>query len=1150
MVKQPAARATNKGPQGSKSGALLPPSTTLGLAIAVVAVLAVAITSYRSLELRNVTAARVTHALRVRELLESLLSSVKDAETGQRGYLLTGIDSYVEPFVQADARIPSQFDALQAILEEPEQRQLLGAARTAIEAKLKELRETIELRRRGELTSALDVVRSDRGRLAMDNLRGIVAQMQTTERRTLDARQQEWQQAVEFSNDVAWGSGILLLLCIAAAAVVMSRDYRARERRIWLQNGQMQLSERMVGEQRLDQLGESVLQFLAPYLDVPVASIYMAEAGGTFRRFAGYALPASDRDDSVLRPGDGLLGQVAKNARLMHVQHVPAEFVAESSLGRAKVRELVLAPAVHDGQVQAVVELGFFQPVDSADLELMAALAESIGVAVRSSKDRSKLEELLEETQRQAEELQAQQEELRVSNEELEEQGRVLKESQARLENSQAELEQTNTQLEEQAQLLETQKDNLAGAQSVLLERANELQRANRYKSEFLANMSHELRTPLNSSLILAKLLADNKEGNLTAEQVRFAQTIQSAGNDLLALINDILDLSKIEAGKVELEIDDMPISPAVDVLMRSLSPIAAEKGLSFSSSIEPSLPERLRTDAQRLSQILKNLLANALKFTERGAVTLRVHGPDEHTVCFEVRDTGIGIGPEQHEAIFEAFRQADGSTHRKFGGTGLGLSIARDLARRLGGGIDVQSTLGEGSTFTLRLPLRGPPAVQSTSTPLAVEPRVAARQQAVARSPAPPAALGAAAIEDDRHALREDSRVILVIEDDLNFAAVLRDLARELGFQCVVASTASDGLAAAATLRISAIVLDMNLPDYSGLGVLDQLKHDPATRHIPVHVASVDDFRRQAFELGAVGYVSKPVQREQLTEAIRTLEQKLSQGMRRVLVVEDDERQRNSVRELLSNGDIEIVGVATAIGALKALRGTTFDCMVMDLNLPDLSGYELLQQMATDEEIAFPPVIVYTGGSLSGDEEQRLRRFSKSIIIKDARSPERLLDEVTLFLHQMETQLPPERQRMLKEVRNREAVLEGRRVLVVEDDVRNVFALTSLLEPKGVKVEIARNGKEALLALEKSPSDAKIDLVLMDLMMPEMDGLTCMREIRKRPEWKKLPIIALTAKAMKDDHAQSVAAGANDYIAKPLDVEKLLSLVRVWMPK
>ncbi len=1154
--------SSNSGRQtgGSKAGSWLQPSTLVGLVLATLAVLCIAFFSYRSLQGRTTSAARVAHSLRVNELLESVLSTIKDAETGQRGYLLTGEEKYVEPFTAADAQLPGRLDAVERELEDAQQRRLLSDVRGFARNKMNELRETVMLRQRGDERAALALVRTDRGKLAMDQLRATIAVMQARERASLEQNQQAWQEAVQFSTFVAWGSSGLLLFCIAAAGVVMSREHRARERRMWLQSSEMALAERIAGEQRLEQLGQNVLEFLAPHLGAQVGALFLVETGGHFRRFAGYALPASEQADphAGFRPGEGLLGQVVKSAKLAHVRDVPDGFTqVQSSFGQAKVRELLLAPAVHDGVVQGVIELGFFEPVHPADLELLDNVSELIGVAVRASKDRTRLEELLEETQRQAEELQAQQEELRVSNEELEEQGRVLKEAQAHLENSQAELEQTNSQLEEQAQVLETQKDDLARAQSILEERAAELQRSNQYKSEFLANMSHELRTPLNSSLILSKLLADNREGNLTPEQVRFAQTISAAGNDLLALINDILDLSKIEAGKVELQAEDVPVEPALASLLRTLQPVATQKGLQLSSRVEPDVPAKLRTDSQRLAQILKNLLANALKFTEKGSVILHVSSAPNGGVQFAVTDTGIGIGPEQHEAIFEAFRQADGSTHRKYGGTGLGLSIARDLARRMGGDISVRSMPGQGSTFTLSLPLElAPGSGSATPPPRAV---TAVTPTAVAPAPAPnkpstptPTTLSAPSIEDDRDVLNDTSRVILVIEDDVHFAAVLRDLTRELGFQCIVTHSAGDGLLAAQRYRISAILLDVNLPDHSGLGVLDQLKRNSATRHIPVHVASVEDFSQEARELGAVGYALKPVKREELIKAVRTLEQKFSQGLRRVLVVEDDERQRESVRELLSTGEVEIVGVSTASGALKALRETTFDCIVMDLNLPDLSGYELLEQMATRDDISFPPVIVYTGRSLTSDEEQRLRRFSKAIIIKDAHSPERLLDEVTLFLHQMEAKLPLDRQRMLKEVRKREAALEGRRILVVEDDVRNIFALTSLLEPKGVKIEIARNGKEALVALEKSrglPAD-KIDLVLMDLMMPEMDGLTCMREIRKLPHWKKLPIIALTAKAMKNDQEQSVAAGANDYIAKPLDVEKLLSLVRVWMPK
>jgi signal transduction histidine kinase/DNA-binding response OmpR family regulator/CHASE3 domain sensor protein len=1132
----------------------------VGLGLAVLAVLCITVFSLRSLQTRNQSAERVQHSLRVKELLEVVVSTLKDAETGQRGYLLTGDEKYLQPFLQAESRLDGQLDAVQRELEDDGQRRLLEDARGFARAKMIELRGTVELRQKGHAEEALNVVRTDRGKQDMDQLRAAIAAMEATERTQLQQREQEWQDAIQFTSFVSWSSSGLLLLCIAAAAVIMSRDHRARELRTWLQTSQMKLSERLAGEQRLEQLGENVVEHLALHLGAQLGSMFISEPGGVFRRVAGFALPAGEqtRPEAVLRRGEGLLGQVAKSGRVIRVTDVPDEFTtAESSLGRAKVKELLLFPAVQDGVVQAIVELGFFKPIHPADLELLRAVSEQVAIAVRSSKDRTRLEELLEETQRQAEELQAQQEELRVSNEELEEQGRVLKESQTHLENSQAELEQTNAQLEEQAQILETQKDELARAQGILEERAAELQRSNQYKSEFLANMSHELRTPLNSSLILSKLLADNKDGNLTGEQVRFAQTISSAGNDLLSLINDILDLSKIEAGKVELQAEEVPLGPAVANLIRTLQPVATQKGLALSSHIQEGTPERMRTDSQRLAQILKNLLANALKFTHQGSVSLHVTAAPDNTIQFAVTDTGIGIGPDQHEAIFEAFRQADGSTHRKYGGTGLGLSIARDLARRMGGDIQLRSTLGQGSTFTLTLPVElEPKSGSSAPPPRAVTAVPTAPLPAVHRAPPPvsaqPTELPSPEIEDDRDALGDAGRVILVVEDDVHFAAVLRDLARELGFQCVVTHTAGDGLAAAQRYRVSAILLDVNLPDHSGLGVLDQLKRNPATRHIPVHVASVEDFSREARELGAVGYALKPVQREQLVQAVRTLEQKFSQGLRRVLVVEDDERQRESVRELLSTGDVEIVGVSTASGALKALRESTFDCIVMDLNLPDLSGYELLEQMATQEDVSFPPVIVYTGRSLTTEEEQRLRRFSKSIIIKDAHSPERLLDEVTLFLHQMEANLPPDRQRMLKEVRKREAALEGRRVLVVEDDVRNVFALTSLLEPKGVKIEISRNGKEALIALEKSRTqpDGKIDLVLMDLMMPEMDGLTCMREIRKQPHWKKLPIIALTAKAMKNDQEQSVAAGANDYIAKPLDVEKLLSLIRVWMPK
>jgi len=1111
----------------------------LGFVVAVAAIAFIALLTYRSLQTRSVAAGRVTHTLQVMEQLETILSLAKDAETGQRGFLLTGEEPYLEPFANAKSQLPDGIRAAHDLVEsDPVQAQRLENLDQAVKDKLAELDQTISLRRKGDTVGALSIVRSDHGKVLMDRIRSLVTTMGAAERAALGERQDQWQHAEFISSAVTFGGSTLLLLLIGAAAVLTSRDYRARQAQVWLRTGQMAFGQRIQGEQRLERLGEHVLSFLGSFLGARVGALYIAEGAGVFRRFAGYAVASGAAGDMV-RAGDGLLGQAAKENRPVRVQNVPEGYLPiTSALGHGAPRELLIAPATADGTVHAMVELGFLRALHAEDIELLNRVSESLGVAIRSSKDRTRLEELLEETQRQGEELQTQQEELRVSNEELEVQSRSLKESQAQLESQQAELEQTNSQLEEQAQLLEHQRDELTQAQTVLTEKATDLERANQYKSEFLANMSHELRTPLNSSLILAKILADNRTGNLTAEQIKFAQTISSAGNDLLAIINDILDLSKIESGKVELAPETVVVARIMDDLVRTFQPVAQNKGLGFTVTVAPNAPERIETDAQRVGQILKNLISNGLKFTAAGEVSLKVSPGANNTLRFDVHDTGIGISEHQREIIFDAFRQADGSTHRKYGGTGLGLTISRDLARLLGGDITVASTPGAGSTFTLTLPLVYAPNAEARVTPIAPAPVIPKRPAPVPTQ---------RAVEDDSNRLKSDSRLILIVEDDLPFATILRDMAHELGFQCIVTHTANDALAAVATYRPKAILLDMNLPDYSGLGVLDQLKRNPQMRHIPVHVVSVADYSQEALAMGAVGYAMKPVNREQLAEALQRLEAKFSQGVRNVLVVEDDERQRESICQLLRNDDVKITAVRNAADALARLREATFDCMVMDLNLPDFSGYELLQKMADADEVSFPPVIVYTGRSLTGDEEQRLRRFSKSIIIKDARSPERLLDEVTLFLHQVEATLPAERQRMLQVARDRDAALEGRRILVVEDDVRNIFALSSLLEPKGAAIEIARNGREAIETLTRNPN---VDLVLMDIMMPEMDGITAMREIRKRPQWKKLPIIALTAKAMRDDQEKCLAAGANDYIAKPLDVEKLMSLVRVWMPK
>ncbi len=1118
-------------------GAGLPKASLIGFIVAIVAVIAISAFSFRALEARAENARRVTRTLETVTRLQSVLSLLKDAETGQRGFLLTGAEGYLQPYRVAQSGLPLEFERTRQSLEgDALQIRRLTLARQLATDKLAELEQTIALYRSGRTAEAMEIVRSDRGRDLMDRVRAAVTELTTTEQSVLEARNVEWAQSSTFAAWATWGGSGLLLFLIAAAAGVSARDFRTQAVQNWLRVGQGELGLRLQGEQSTTKLGETVAGYLAHYLDAQVAAVHFADNEhepvlvGTW----GIGKHLSGLDEGV--SARGLAAQVFKDNRLLHVRDVPEGYLSVSSaLGRRTARELVVAPATADGKPTGVMELGFFRQLATHEIQLLEQVSEVVGTAFRSAKYRMALQNLLEETQRQAEELQSQQEELRVSNEELEQQTRTLQQSQERLTNQQVELEEINSQLEEQTQSLEGQRRDLTRAQRELL-------RASAYKSEFLANMSHELRTPLNSSLILAKLLMDNRDGTLTPEQVKFAQTIYSAGNDLLTLINDILDLTRIEAGKLDVRPETLAVTRVVEELSNTFQPIARDKALEFAVTVASGAPESIVTDSTRLQQILRNLLSNALKFTEHGGVSLAVRPGPAGTLVFEVKDTGIGIASDQHAVIFEAFRQADGTTNRKYGGTGLGLSISRDLARLLGGELAMESAPGRGSTFTLSLPEQYVERAGNQASPRAVPalPRkVTPRPPDVARVESGPAS-------DDRDGLGPGARSILIVEDDAAFARILFELAHELDFKALLADTGEQGLALAERYRPSAIVLDVGLPDRSGLSVLDALKHSPTTRHIPVHMLSVSDYAQAAFEMGALGYALKPVQREKLVDAFRRLEAKFTQKLRRILIVEDDPVHRESTSLLLAGDEVETVAVGTAAEALAQLAASNFDCLVLDLSLPDRSGFELLEEMS-DKAESPPPVIVYTGRSLSREEEQSLRRFSTSIIIKGARSPERLLDEVTLFLHQVEAELPPERQRMLKSARQRDAVFEGRRVLIVEDDVRNIFALSSVLEPLGAKVEIARNGREALDHLRDKPG---VDLVLMDVMMPEMDGLEATREIRKQRELAKLPVIALTAKAMVDDRENCIAAGANDYIAKPLDVDKLLSLARVWMPK
>ena len=1097
--------------------------------------------------------------------LDELLSTVKDAETGQRGYVLTGDDTYLEPFNTASTHVDEQLTKVRTlILNEPEQQIRLARLHEIVNAKMAELNQTIALRHNQGFDAALAVVKNNSGKSYMDQIRSQVANMQAVETQRREQRAAEARTAYDiavWSVVIAAVIGVILSLAIT---IVLVRAAAVRRQQEWLQAGQLGASNAIMGEQRLDQLGRNVLAYLADYVHAQSGAFYTRD-GNLFRRAATYGVPSENEVPAQFTLHEGLQGQAAAAGNPVVLRDVPqSHLTVGASLGTWRPRHVLIVPTKSDGVVDGVVELGFVHNLGDDARQMVIAAAEAINTAIRSSNYRASLQTLLEETQRQSEELQSQSEELRVNNEELEEQSRALKESHGRLEQQQAELETTNTQLEEQAKILEGQRDALGKTQVEIERKAAELEQASRYKSDFLANMSHELRTPLNSSLILAKLLSDNPEGNLSEEQVKFAKTILSSGNDLLVLINDILDLSKIEAGQMDIRPENVPLSRLISDMARTFEPMARQKGLQLITTLDPALAPAMETDRQRLEQVLKNLMSNAIKFTEAGSVTLNITRAPGDRIAFAVTDTGIGISKENQQSVFDAFKQADGTISRRYGGTGLGLSISRELSRLLGGQISLTSAPGKGSTFTLTLPV----TYDAGAVSVRQEPRAAplppiAPPSGIPHMPAikPAARKGDAPaekvptfrlIEDDRETLSGDDKVILVVEDDAAFAGILYDLAHEQQFKCLVAANAEDALVVTRQYMPSAVVLDVGLPDHSGLSVLDQIKRDPKTRHIPVHVVSGNDYTHAALSMGAAGYMLKPVKREELVEAFQSLEFRLSQRVRRVLIVEDDPVQADSVAQLLKSQDIQTVAVGTAAETLGHLKEQTFDCMVLDLTLPDASGYQLLETLSKEEAYSFPPVIVYTGRDLTYDDEQKLRRYSKSIIIKGAKSPERLLDEVTLFLHQVVSDLSPEQQNLLKKAKSRDSMLEGRRILVVEDDVRNVYAVTNIFEPLGAIVQIARNGKEALTAMEasKASPDAAIDLVLMDVMMPEMDGLTATRELRKKPEWKKLPVIMLTAKAMKDDQEKCLDAGANDYMAKPLDVEKLVSLVRVWMPR
>jgi CheY-like chemotaxis protein/signal transduction histidine kinase/CHASE3 domain sensor protein len=1119
--------------------------------------------------------------------IEDVSGSVLDQETGLRGFLLAGRSEYLLPYEQGLKQFEQEVRDLEARLEgKPMQLIRLQRIRDLMMDWRRNFADRVLVLHASPATrdEATTLLESGEGKRRIDEIRRILETLIAIEEDDLQVLEDHLEKTLE---RIQWLTLLMLVLGLGVGALALrltatlitapirsltdataritrgERDvqigFRGRRdeigsiaraleifreanaevrKREWVKTRVATLAEIISAQSEWADFGNRMLAELCPAVGAGHGTLFRIDAmRDCLVPVGAYAVDSRLVTTRALARGEGLVGQCWASGRPLILRDIPADYLRiGSGLGEAAPAMVGLWPLHMPDGVVGVLELATFQPFDAAQSELIeetlkiAALAmDSLGNAIRT---RSLLEQTREQAQalrESQEELRAQQEELRASNDalteqaaQLEEQSEKLRASEEELRVQAEELRQTNDELNERRQALEH-----AGE---ILERKNaEVEQASRYKSEFLANMSHELRTPLNALLILAKGLADNDSGHLDAEEIESAQIIHESGHNLLKLINDILDLAKVESGKMEAFRETVAPAELLTQMRRNFGHVARERKLDFEVSLDPEVPATILTDSGKTAQILTNLLGNAFKFTETGGVHLDVSA-DETYVHFAVRDSGIGIAEDKIDRVFRAFEQADGSTSRRYGGTGLGLPICKGLAELLGGDIRARSTLGEGSVFTLSLPIDAG-AARPGAGPAGAPTPVISRRVEPSTAPEP--------VADDRDSIVAGDTVILVIEDDLNFARIVVNIARRKHYRVLHATSGESGVRMAREHLPTGIILDVGLPDIDGYEVLSRLKSDAATRHIPVHFITAGDDASRALEAGAAGFMTKPVTQEDVVSSFERVLHFADGKPRKLLVVEDDNATRVAVRSLLGHrSEIEIIEVDTGAAALDALEGEHgIDCMILDLGLPDMSGFEVLDRLSRRGEV--PPVVIYSARELTADDDLRLREYTDSIVIKGARSPERLLDEVSLFLHAIRN---PAGVRASTRV-TRE--LKGRRVLLVDDDVRNIFALSKALRAHGLDVLMAQDGHKALAQLD---ANTDIELVLMDIMMPGMDGYTAMREIRKQSRWRDLPIIAVTAKAMRGDREKCIEAGASDYLSKPVDVDKLISMMRVWL--
>jgi CheY-like chemotaxis protein/signal transduction histidine kinase/CHASE3 domain sensor protein len=1144
-----------------------------GFTLSLIFVVISAVSSYLSVKSMEESIRWQSHTLKVISQAQAIETELLHSETGLRGFVITQKQSYLTPFSTFSVKILPSITELQLMVSDnPSQTKRVEKLERFAQEKIADMHAILLANQTSGKDSAVKKIATDKGKYYKDQMLQLGSEIIAQESILLKKRNLETQITSRNTVIVVLGSASIIFCLILFLSSYIKRTFREQqltedkiresnlklerlseenEEKNWLLSGAAEVDEAMRGEQELETLSTNIITKICNYIEVPVGAFFLINKNDKDLKFkGGFAFIQDQGRDLQYGFGEGLIGQAALEQKSKLLTNVPQNYLRiASGLGTINPGFLYIMPILFEGKTIAVIELGLNLAPDDAQLLFLQTISESIGVAVDSAIARVKLRLLFDQTQQQTEELETQQEELRTTNEELVYKSDQLQASEEELRVQQEELRQTNSELEEKALQLEERNLSINQAKEAISLKAEELELSSKYKSEFLANMSHELRTPLNSILILARILKENKPENLNQDQVKYAGVIHNAGSDLLTLINDILDLSKIESGTIDLQIESVRPKEIIVNMESLFTEIARSKKIEFKTVLAPDLPKEFNTDLSRIEQIVKNLLSNAFKFTpEHGKITLEISVPPKDTVYFSdqvkdstselisisVKDSGIGISEDKQRLIFEAFQQADGSTSRKYGGTGLGLSISKELAFILGGEIQVISSPGQGSRFALYLPKDYDRKTQGSD---ALEENLAN----------PVTLLKPELLTVSRP---KEELTLLIVEDDEVFADVLKDYAKDNGFRPIVAHSGDKGLEMAELHLPNAIVLDVMLPVMDGWTILKRLKANPKTKHIPVHMMSAGEEKVDKAHLeGAIGFLKKPIDKDELDHAFKLLNDAYTRyNFKTVLIIEDQELQSRMVKEQLIQKGIEVVQAFNGQEALDQLKEKTFDCIILDLTLPDISGFDLLDQIKSQPLLAHTPVIINTAMELNQEKMAHIMRYTEAMVLKSNKSNDRLIDEVSLFMNKLkkeEASNPGRQKTILNEDASLEKALTNKTILITDDDMRNIFALSSALQAYDLNIVIATNGKEALAKLEKPE---KIDLVLMDIMMPEMDGYEAMRAIRLNKKLAKMPIIALTAKAMKNDREKCIEAGANDYISKPVDVDKLMSMIRVWL--